>query len=151
SPLFLEFLQGNWQLECTPWGNPTYNLFGWQKPCYLLDEGYVETFQELLDTTDWDAYGRASGNPRCRNCMMHCGYEPWAVSETFGSLRGLTQAARSVIFPARQRPVAAPANNRSATPASVLPILGETPSSGGCGAHAGGRSTDSQSQPPADR
>ena len=55
--------KGNWQLECTPWGNPTYNLFGWQKPCYLLDEGYVQTFQELIDTTDWAAYGRASGNP----------------------------------------------------------------------------------------
>ncbi len=89
SPLFLEFLQGNWQLECTPWGNPTYNVFGWQKPCYLLDDGYVQTFQELIDDTDWDAYGRASGNPRCRNCMVHCGYEPTAVNETFGSLRGL--------------------------------------------------------------
>ncbi len=89
SPLFLEFLQGNWELECTPWGNPTYNMFGWQKPCYLLDDGYVQTFQELIDTTDWAAYGRASGNPRCHNCMVHCGYEPTAVSETFGSLRGL--------------------------------------------------------------
>ena len=62
SPLFLEFLKGRWELECTPWGNPTYNLFGWQRPCYLLQEGYCETFQELLDTTDWSSYGRQSGN-----------------------------------------------------------------------------------------
>jgi len=134
SPLFLEFLQGNWQLECTPWGNPTYNIFGWQKPCYLLDDGYVETFQELLDTTDWDAYGRASGNPRCRNCMMHCGYEPSAVSATFGSIRGMMQAARSVMFPSRQRPESASsAASSAAQPQSVLPILGKLPSGPSCG------------------
>src|SRR5436190_3299824 len=104
SPLFLEFLQGNWQLECTPWGNPTYNVFGWQKPCYLLDEGFVQTFDELLNSTDWNAYGRASGNPKCRNCMMHCGYEPTAVSATFGSLGGLFGAARSVMFGSKRRP-----------------------------------------------
>jgi hopanoid biosynthesis associated radical SAM protein HpnH len=136
SPLFLEFLQGNWQLECTPWGNPTYNVFGWQKPCYLLDDGYAETFQELLDTTDWDAYGRASGNPRCRNCMMHCGYEPSAVSDTFGSLRGLLRAARSVMFPSRQRSDLVSSGNVSAQrPKALLPILGQAPSSGGCGGH----------------
>ncbi|MBW3542274.1 MAG: adenosyl-hopene transferase HpnH [Planctomycetes bacterium] len=101
SPLFLEFLKGNWHLECTPWGNPTYNIFGWQKPCYLLQEGYCETFQELLDTTDWDSYGCASGNPRCTDCMVHSGYEPTAVSETFGSLRGLMRTARLVLFGAR--------------------------------------------------
>src|SRR4051812_12176745 len=89
SPLFLEFLKGNWQLECTPWGNPTYNVFGWQRPCYLQQDGYCETFQELLETTDWSAYGRPSGNPKCQDCMVHCGYEPTAVAETFGSLRGL--------------------------------------------------------------
>ena len=113
SPLFLEFLQGNWQLECTPWGNPTYNVFGWQKPCYLLDEGYVQTFHELLDTTDWNAYGRASGNPKCRDCMMHCGYEPTAVNATFGSLRGLWGAARSVMFGSR-RPQAPDSSRRTA-------------------------------------
>ena len=57
SPLFLEFLQGKYDLECTPWGNPTYNLFGWQKPCYLVDEGYAATFAELLETTEWSKYG----------------------------------------------------------------------------------------------
>ncbi|MCC7085938.1 MAG: adenosyl-hopene transferase HpnH [Pirellulales bacterium] len=98
SPLFLEFLQGNWDLECTPWGNPTYNIFGWQKPCYLLDDGYVQSFQELLDTTDWNSYGRASGNRRCQDCMVHCGYEPSAVNATFGSLRGMWGAARALIF-----------------------------------------------------
>jgi hypothetical protein len=129
SPLFLEFLQGNWQLECTPWGNPTYNVFGWQKPCYLLDEGCVQSFQELLDTTQWDNYGRASGNPKCRDCMMHCGYEPTAVSATFGSLRGLCGAARSVLFGSRRQSVP-PAeflakNDRQSLPqpkANLLPL-----------------------------
>jgi hopanoid biosynthesis associated radical SAM protein HpnH len=101
SPLFLEFLKGNWQLECTPWGNPTYNLFGWQKPCYLLDDGYVATFRELMESTDWDRYGRASGNPRCADCMVHCGYEPSAVAATFGSLRGLLTTAQLTLFGAR--------------------------------------------------
>ena len=119
SPLFLEFLQGNWQLECTPWGNPTYNVFGWQKPCYLLDEGYVETFQELLDTTNWEDYGRASGNPKCRDCMVHCGYEPTAVSETFGSLRGLMGAARSVVFGGLRRSAPTSAGSPVMTSTSV--------------------------------
>jgi hopanoid biosynthesis associated radical SAM protein HpnH len=98
SPLFLLFLQGRWNLECTPWGNPTYNIFGWQKPCYLMQEGYAATFKELLETTDWSQYGRASGNSKCEDCMVHCGYEPTAVAETFGSLRGLWGAARNVLF-----------------------------------------------------
>ncbi|HEV3300911.1 MAG TPA: adenosyl-hopene transferase HpnH [Planctomycetaceae bacterium] len=98
SPLFLEFLKGNWDLECTPWGNPTYNIFGWQRPCYLLQEGYCSTYQELLDTTDWSAYGRQSGNPKCQDCMVHCGYEPTAVSQTFGSWRGLAAAARLTLL-----------------------------------------------------
>ena len=98
SPLFLEYLKGNWDLECTPWGNPTYNVFGWQKPCYLLQEGYCETFQELLDTTDWNNYGRASGNPDCTDCMVHCGYEPSAVDATFGTLRGFLATARVALF-----------------------------------------------------
>jgi len=88
SPLFLEYLMGKRNYNCTPWGMPTYNLFGWQKPCYLLQDGYAETFQELMETTNWDAYGTQSGNPQCANCMVHCGYEPSAVDDTFGSLRG---------------------------------------------------------------
>jgi len=88
SPLFLQFLMGKQDYECTPWGNPTYNVFGWQRPCYLLQEGYAETFEELIATTHWERYGRVSGNPKCQDCMVHCGYEPTAVNETFGSLRG---------------------------------------------------------------
>ena len=98
SPLFLEFLRGNWQLECTPWGNPTYNLFGWQRPCYLLSEGYADTFAELMETTDWSAFGCSSGNPKCTDCMVHSGYEPTAVQQTFGSLTGLLTAARVTLF-----------------------------------------------------
>ena len=88
SPLFLRFLMGKEDYECTPWGNPTYNVFGWQRPCYLLQEGYAATFAELIATTRWERYGRASGNDRCQDCMVHCGYEPSAVNATFGSLRG---------------------------------------------------------------
>jgi hopanoid biosynthesis associated radical SAM protein HpnH len=88
SPLFLQFLMGKQDFECTPWGNPTYNLFGWQRPCYLLQEGYAPTFAELMESTRWEDYGRASGNPRCRDCMVHCGYEPTAVNHTFASWRG---------------------------------------------------------------
>jgi hopanoid biosynthesis associated radical SAM protein HpnH len=98
SPLFLEFLRGNWDLECTPWGNPTYNIFGWQRPCYLLQEGYCETFQQLLDETEWSGYGHKSGNPKCVDCMVHSGYEATAVSETFGSLKGLLGSARVTLF-----------------------------------------------------
>jgi len=98
SPLFLEFLQGRRDLPCTPWGNPTYNIFGWQKPCYLLQEGYCETFEELLESTEWDRYGHHSGNPKCTDCMVHSGYEPSAVAATFGSLKGLLDTARLVLF-----------------------------------------------------
>jgi hopanoid biosynthesis associated radical SAM protein HpnH len=98
SPLFLLFLQGRYDLECTPWGNPTYNLFGWQKPCYLMQEGYAQTYQELLDSTEWSHYGRASGNPKCADCMVHSGYEPTAVSETFGTLRGFLTTVKATLF-----------------------------------------------------
>ncbi|HET6422938.1 MAG TPA: DUF3463 domain-containing protein, partial [Planctomycetaceae bacterium] len=92
--------------ECTPWGSPAYNLFGWQKPCYLVQEGHTATFQELLDTTDWSQYGRASGNPKCANCMVHCGYEPTAVAETFNSWSGFWRVARLTMFgpPKRKAP-----------------------------------------------
>jgi len=90
----MEFLKGNWQLECTPWGNPTYNVFGWQKPCYLLQEGYAASFDELMQTTEWSEYGRSSGNSKCTDCMVHCGYEPTAVMQTFGSLRTMLHVAR---------------------------------------------------------
>ena len=108
SPLFLEFLKGNFQLECTPWGNPTYNIFGWQRPCYLLQDGYCRSFRELMETTDWNAYGRASGNPACRDCMVHCGYEPTAVEQTFSTLSGFAHTVRiSLIGPRNPHPSAA--------------------------------------------
>ncbi|MEK6529629.1 MAG: adenosyl-hopene transferase HpnH, partial [candidate division NC10 bacterium] len=88
SPLFLQFLMGKRDYECTPWGNPTFNLFGWQRPCYLLQEGYAESFQELMETTRWEHYGRKSGNEKCQDCMVHCGYEATAVDDTFSSWKG---------------------------------------------------------------
>jgi len=95
SPLFLEFLMGKQQYACTPWGMPTYNIFGWQKPCYLLQDGYADTFQELLDATEWQNYGTESGNPKCANCMVHSGYEASAVDHTFSGLRGLLAAVKA--------------------------------------------------------
>jgi hopanoid biosynthesis associated radical SAM protein HpnH len=98
SPLFLEFLMGKRDFSCTPWGMPTYNIFGWQKPCYLLQDGYAETFQELMEATAWHQYGTESGNPQCANCMVHSGYEASAVNYTFSSLRGLLATARATLF-----------------------------------------------------
>jgi len=86
SYLYLEFLQGKHDYDCTPWGNPNYSLLGWQRPCYLMAEGgYATTYQELLDTTDWSKYGHKSGNPKCADCMVHSGYEPSAVSDSMSS------------------------------------------------------------------
>jgi hopanoid biosynthesis associated radical SAM protein HpnH len=83
NPLFLDFLIGEQDYECTPWGSPSYSLLGWQKPCYLLNEGHYKSFRELLAETNWDNYGRASGNPQCADCMVHCGYEPTAAMAAF--------------------------------------------------------------------
>jgi hypothetical protein len=85
---------GRQDYECTPWGNPTYNIFGWQKPCYLLGEGYVPTFKELIEDTEWSNYGHRSGNPKCANCMVHCGYEATAVDDTFGSWKGFSRTVK---------------------------------------------------------
>jgi hopanoid biosynthesis associated radical SAM protein HpnH len=97
SPLFLQFLMGKRDFECTPWGMPAYNLFGWQRPCYLLQEGYASSFAQLLETTKWERYGRKSGNPKCRDCMVHCGYETTAVDHTFSSLRGFRDAVVTTV------------------------------------------------------
>jgi len=81
SPLFLDFLAGNQTYHCTPWGNPARTVFGWQRPCYLLGEGYTKTYKELMETTDWDAYG--TGNyEKCADCMVHSGYEASSVTDT---------------------------------------------------------------------
>ncbi len=98
SPLFLEFLMGKRDYECTPWGSVTYNLFGWQRPCYLLQEGYADTFRELIEETNWSESGRASGNSKCQDCMVHCGYEPTAVNHTFGGPGGLWGTVRAMMF-----------------------------------------------------
>ncbi|HEV2101236.1 MAG TPA: adenosyl-hopene transferase HpnH [Candidatus Acidoferrum sp.] len=98
SMLFLEFLMGKRDFRCTPWGMPTYSIFGWQKPCYLLQDGYAETFNELMTTTEWDNFGTESGNPKCANCMVHSGYEASGVDYTFGSLKGLFAAAKATLF-----------------------------------------------------
>ncbi len=97
SPLYLEFLAGVHDFECTPWGTPTYNLNGWQSPCYLLEKSYKATFAELMEDTDWEHYGRKSKNPECMNCMMHCGFEPTAVRHTFSSGWGFLDTFKASI------------------------------------------------------
>jgi hopanoid biosynthesis associated radical SAM protein HpnH len=93
TPLFLDFLEGKVDYQCTPWGIPSYSIFGWQRPCYLMGDGYTKTYKELIETTDWDAYGRGRDS-RCDNCMAHCGYEPTAVLATTGSLK---QSLRAIV------------------------------------------------------
>ena len=98
SPFYLDFLKGEREYECTPWGNPNYTIFGWQRPCYLLSEGgYAKTFKELMETTDWTKYGLASGNRKCRDCMVHCGYEPSAVSDSMSSPRNVVRSLAAAI------------------------------------------------------
>ena len=106
SVLFLEFLMGKRSYACTPWGMPTYNIFGWQRPCYLLQDGYVDSFAELLASTAWQNYGTESGNPRCANCMVHSGYEASAVNDTFGSLRGFLGTIKATVFNSYRDPAA---------------------------------------------
>ena len=103
SPMYMEFLMGKRDFTCTPWGMPTYNIFGWQKPCYLLQDGYADTFAELMEATEWAHYGTESGNPKCANCMVHSGYEASGVNFTFGSLKGLwaTAKATMTLYPDR--------------------------------------------------
>ncbi len=93
SPLFLDFLEGKVDYQCTAWGIPSYSVFGWQRPCYLMADGYTSTYRELVEETDWDRYGRGK-DPRCANCMAHCGYEPTAVVATMSSLRESIRALR---------------------------------------------------------
>ena len=98
SPLFLEFLMGHRDYNCTPWGMPTYNIFGWQKPCYLLQDGYALTFKQLIAETDWSHYGHHTCNPLCRDCMVHSGYESTAVNDTFGSWEGFLRTVKLTLF-----------------------------------------------------
>ena len=96
SGLFLDFLAGNQEYRCTPWGNPTRTVFGWQRPCYLIGEGYAKTFRELMEDTDWDSYG--TGNyEKCANCMVHSGYEATAVQDAIAHpLKALSVSLRGV-------------------------------------------------------
>lgn len=93
SPLFLDFLEGKRDFACTAWAIPSYSLFGWQRPCYLMADGYAQSYRELIEETDWESYGRGRDS-RCANCMAHCGYEPTAVMATMGSLRESLRALR---------------------------------------------------------
>jgi hopanoid biosynthesis associated radical SAM protein HpnH len=93
SPLFLDFLEGKVDFSCTAWGIPSYSVLGWQRPCYLLAEGYASSYADLLATTEWDHYGRGR-NPKCANCMAHCGYEPTAVMATVKSPK---QSLRAIV------------------------------------------------------
>jgi hypothetical protein len=89
---------GKRNFACTPWGMPTYNVFGWQKPCYLLQDGYADSFAELMAETEWAQYGTESGNSKCANCMVHSGYEASGVDYAFGSLRGFVAMAKAYVF-----------------------------------------------------
>jgi hopanoid biosynthesis associated radical SAM protein HpnH len=96
SPLFLDFLEGRVDFACTAWGIPSYSVLGWQRPCYLLGDGYASSYRELIETTEWDRYGRGR-DPRCANCMAHCGYEPTAMAATLSSPRESVRATIDVI------------------------------------------------------
>jgi hopanoid biosynthesis associated radical SAM protein HpnH len=97
SPFYLDFLKGDRSYQCTPWGNPTRNIFGWQRPCYLMSDGYAKTFKELLETTDWERYGTGR-DPRCADCMVHCGYEPTSVLDATKNPRNMLKAAKETLL-----------------------------------------------------
>ena len=102
STFFLEFLQGKRSYQCTAWGNPTRNIFGWQKPCYLMSDGYVNTFRELIEETPWERYGTGR-DPRCADCMVHCGYEATAVNDATGSVKNMWYSLRKDLLRPRSR------------------------------------------------
>ncbi len=117
SPMYLDFLAGNQEYHCTPWGNPTRNVFGWQRPCYLLGEGYASSFRELMEETEWERYG--TGNyEKCANCMAHCGYEATAVTDTLSHpLRALGVTLKGI---ATETPMAPEIPLENARPAEYL-------------------------------
>jgi hopanoid biosynthesis associated radical SAM protein HpnH len=125
SSLYLDFLAGNQNYNCTPWGNPTRNVFGWQKPCYLLaDEGYATTFKELLEETPWEKYGTVN-NPKCASCMAHCGYEATAVEDMLKHpLKGLLTSIRGPRTEGEMVPEPTPAyaSDRSSPNISGIPV-----------------------------
>ena len=96
SPFYLEFLEGKRDYDCTPWGNPSYSVLGWQKPCYLLDEGYADSFQGLMEETEWEKYGHRN-HDKCKDCTAHCGYEATAVEDSTSGLRNMVYSAKTVL------------------------------------------------------
>src|SRR6476646_2245459 len=124
SPLFMEFLMGRRHYACTPWGMPTYNIFGWQKPCYLLTDGYADSFSDLMAETAWENYGTESGNPKCANCMVHSVYEASAVNDTFGSVKGFLATVRATLFGGGYKdPAALEALDERSAPAAHLGLV----------------------------
>jgi hopanoid biosynthesis associated radical SAM protein HpnH len=119
SPNFIAFLKGKIDYDCTPWGNPTFNVFGWQKPCYLLGDGYANSFKELIDTTDWPRYGQKGWDERCKDCMVHCGYEASAVNDTFSSPRGLFRTIKYMLNPEAAGEAHVPFTHRTPPPAKT--------------------------------
>ncbi len=117
SPSFLAFLQGKIDYDCTPWGNPTFNVFGWQKPCYLLGDGFASSFKELIETTDWARYGQKGWDERCKDCMVHCGYEASAVNDTFSSVGGLMRTVKYMFNPEAEGDAIPAVAQRKAAPA----------------------------------
>ncbi len=118
SSLFLDFLAGNQEYRCQPWGSPARNVFGWQRPCYLIGDGFVGSFKELIEQTDWDLYG--TGNyEKCANCMVHCGYEPTAVNDTFD--HPLKAALVALRGPRTEGPMAREIDLSKQRPAAPLP------------------------------
>jgi hypothetical protein len=114
SGLFLDFLAGNQTYHCTPWGNPTRTVFGWQRPCYLLGEGYVKTFRELMDETDWDGYG-VGNYEKCADCMVHSGFEATAVQDAVKHpLKAMAVAMRGVQTEGEMAPEISLENQRPA-------------------------------------
>ena len=139
SSMFLDFIAGNQSYQCTPWSNPTYNIFGWQRPCYLLvDEGYASSYKELMEDTAWEKYG-VGINPKCDNCMAHCGFEGTAVDDTFAHP---LKAARVATFGPRVDGAMAPDlpvmyGDRSDATAIHIPISAIQRRSSSPGADAG--------------
>ena len=114
-------MTGDKDYQCTPWGNPTRNVFGWQKPCYLMSDGYAKTFKELMETTEWDNYGTGR-DPRCADCMVHCGYEPTAVLDSTANLKNMWKSFTDALGLSRQR--AGEAAGPSGRPSvQYLPVL----------------------------
>jgi len=126
SPLFVEYLTGAQDYDCTPWAMPVYSVFGWQKPCYLLQDGYTESYQQLLDETRWQDYGHASGNDQCRDCMVHSGFEASAVNHGFSSWSGFLAMARAALFGPGSPPPSAeePAKRLTVVEATDAPTQG---------------------------